>query len=615
VRSPILSAYTSIREWLPEGRSLPDDVWRDRHRGITTLAIVQAVALFFFGLSRGFGALHSLGEASLVFAPSLLAIDSSRSRTTRAIGSTTSLMLGAAVLVHMAGGVTEAHFLFFVMIGVVALYQEWKPYLVGIAVVLLHHGIMGTLDPAGVFGTPAAQASPWKWALIHAVFVLAASITSILAWRMNEQQSLQDTLTGVGNRTRFGEALERRLSDPGQSVTVLFVDIDNFKAINNTRGHYVGDEVLRAVAQRLSSCARRGDVVTRLSGDEFAVLVHGDTSAAEAVVSRFERELTKPVVVDGHSLTVRASIGVADTHTTKGREAAGLVRNASMAMVQAKAQGNARRIVFGDQLSGEIRERARLQTDLATALEHDEFSLVYQPLIDLFNGSVVGCEALLRWHHPDLGMVPPDVFIPLAEETSLIVALGEWVLRGALNDLDAVRSIPGFKVSVNLSPQQLLDPGRVGTVADALRISGWPADRLVIEITETVVITDLARSTARLSELRDLGVKIAIDDFGTGYSSLSYLRELPNDIVKIDRVFIASLAEDPRSATLLQAIITMAQGLGLSVIAEGVEDQPQADALRSLNCRVAQGYLFARPMPIAELTSFTRSALDTIATD
>ena len=607
-----LATHTSLRNWLPEGRSLPDDVWRNRHRAITTLAVLQAIGLFLFGLSRESSVLQSLAEATLVLAPCLVAIDSARSRTTRAVADTTSLMLGAAVLVHMAGGVTEAHFMFFVMIGVVALYQEWKPYLVGIAVVLLHQGVLGTLDPEAVFGARSADASPWKWAIAYAGFVLAASITNLIAWRLNERQSLQDSLTGVGNRTRFGEALDRRLIDPTQPVTVIVVDIDNFKAINETRGHDAGDEVLRAVADRLSVCARRGDVVTRVGNDEFAMLVEGDAAAAESAVSRFERELTKPIIVDGHSLTVRARIGVADTFTTRGRDAATLVRNANLAMVQAKAHGDARRIVFGDQLSAEIRERARLQSDLAHALEHDEFSLVYQPLIDMFDGSVVGCEALLRWHHPTLGTVPPDVFIPLAEQTSLIVPLGEWVLRRALADLDAVRSIPGFKVSVNLSPQQLLDLGLLEIVTDALRTSGWPADRLVIEITETVVITDLARSTARLAELRDLGVKIAIDDFGTGYSSLSYLRELPIDIVKIDRVFVASLAEDPRSATLLQAIITMAQGLGLSVIAEGVEDESQAAALRSLNCRVAQGFLFARPMPIAELTAFTRGIVPAV---
>jgi diguanylate cyclase (GGDEF)-like protein len=583
-------------------------VWRKRHRAITTLAMAQSLGLFFFGLWRGFSVIHCLGEAVLVVSPVVLAIDSSRSRTTRAVANTTSLMLGAAVLVHMAGGASEAHFMFFVMIGVVALYQEWKPYLVGIAVVLVHHAVLGTLDPKAVFGTTAAEASPVKWALIHGAFVLGASITNLIAWRLNEQQSLQDSLTGLGNRTRFGETLDRRLNDPTQSVTVIFVDIDNFKAINETRGHDVGDAVLRAVARRLSMCARRGDVVTRSGNDEFAMLVNGDAVAAEAVVSRFERELTKPVLVGGHTLTVRARIGVADTYTTQGRDAAALVRNANLAMAQAKAQGESRRIVFGDELSAEISERARLQSDLASALEHNEFSLVYQPLIDLFDGSVVGCEALLRWHHPTLGTIPPDVFIPLAEETSLVVPLGEWVLRRALTDLDAVRSIPGFTVSVNMSPQQLLDQGLVEIVADGLRSSGWPADRLVIEITETVVMTDLEGSTARLAELRQLGVKIAIDDFGTGYSSLSYLRELPIDIVKIDRVFVASVAEDPRSATLLQAIITMAQGLGLSVIAEGVEDEPQAAALRGLKCRVAQGYLFARPMPIAELTAFTRGA-------
>jgi diguanylate cyclase (GGDEF)-like protein len=524
-------------------------------------------------------------------------------------------MLAAAVLVHMAGGAEETHLHFFVMIAVVALYQEWTPYLVAIAVVIVHHGALGLIYPKAVIGTAAPQESPLMWAGIYLGYVLAASLANLIAWRLNEQQTLQDSLTGVGNRTRFVEALDRRLAEPTRCVSVLFIDLDNFKAINDTRGHHAGDAILQAVAERLTISSRSGDVVTRLGGDEFAVLVNGNAQAAEAVARRFEGELAKPVLVDGHQLKVRASIGVADTGTTNVYDAAQLLRNADLAMFQAKAQGKARMIVFGDALSKEIRERARLQFDLARALDHDEFSLVYQPLIDLFDGKVVGCEALLRWRHPELGPVTPDVFIPLAEETSLIVPLGEWVLRRALKDVVAVRSLPNFKVSVNLSPQQLLDSGLVAMVADALLESGWPADRLVIEITETVVITDVARSTARLAELRDLGVKIAIDDFGTGYSSLSYLRELPIDIVKIDRVFVASLAEDPRSATLLQAIVTMAQGLGLSVIAEGVEDQAQVEALRGLNCRVAQGYLFARPMAITELTAFTRPLLEPVGTE
>jgi EAL domain-containing protein (putative c-di-GMP-specific phosphodiesterase class I) len=345
------------------------------------------------------------------------------------------------------------------------------------------------------------------------------------------------------------------------------------------------------------------------------MLLDGDAAAAEVVASRFERELSEPFLVDGHRLTVRVSIGVADTATTSSRDSTELLRNADVAMFQAKALGKSRRVVFGDELSAAIRQHARLQHDLAHALDRDEFSVVYQPLVDLLNGSVVGCEALLRWHHPELGLVPPDEFIPMAEETSLVVPLGEWVLRRALRDADAVRSIPGFALSVNLSPQQLLDTGVVEMVADALRVSTWPANRLVIEITETVLMTDLIRSTARLADLRALGVRIAIDDFGTGYSSLSYLRQLPIDIVKIDRAFVASLADDPRSVTLLRAIVTMGHGLDLSVIAEGVEDEAQAAALRGLGCRVAQGFLFARPMSITELTDFARPALAPLGTD
>lgn len=399
-------------------------------------------------------------------------------------------------------------------------------------------------------------------------------------------RALHDPLTNLPNRSLFVDRLrqaEQRAARAGTAVGVLFLDLDGFKTINDSLGHGRGDELLIAVAQRLHGALRAGDTAARLGGDEFAVLVDGlvDEREALGVAQRMLDALRPPVPLAGQPVTVRASIGVA-TATGPGGD---LLRDADLAMYQAKAQGRDRVVSFDGEMHAAMVASVAMEHELRQALDDGALSLAFQPIVDLDTGRLRAAEALCRW------TVPPCEFIPLAEETGLIVPLGAWVLE------EACRTAAGWPdhvlVSVNVSGVQLRSAEFVATVAGALERSGLAADRLYLEVTETVLMADLDRTAALLRELKTLGVRIAIDDFGTGHSSLQYLQQLPLDVLKIPKPFVDTLGE---GGQLARAILDLGRSFGLAVVAEGIETEAQRDTLRALGCTKGQGFLFARPM-------------------
>jgi diguanylate cyclase len=586
---------------LPQGRHLPEAVWHRRHRAVLRVAAVQAGALGVMALLLGRSPLVALLLALAVAYPLVFTVLPGAGRGLRSAAATASLLAASVVLVYLMEGLTEAHFHFFVMVGLAALYQNWVPFGMALAVVLAHHGVVGTLFPHSVFGHGNAQHSPWTWTLVHGAFVLAASLAHLAAWRLNEQQGLHDPLTGLANRTQLLETTARMLARRPGPTSVLLLDLDDFKDVNDSRGHAAGDQLLTTVSRRIEGCVRSVDQVARLGGDEFAVVVAGSARTAAEVGERVLAALADPVVVDGRAIHVRVSIGVADSTSAGDRSADTLLRNADLAMYLAKSSGKNRVVVYAEGMERAAQSKAELITDLDSAVAEGQLAVHYQPTIELAEGVTTGYEALLRWQHPTRGPVPPVEFIPLAEESGAIVEIGRWVLTEATGQAARWSREAGrpIDIAVNLSPRQLVDDDVVATVRAALAGSGLPAGQLTLEVTEGVLIDDVESVVDVLLALRGLGVRIAIDDFGTGYSSLSYLRRLPADIVKIDRSFVQDLGSGGRSTTLVASIIELARSLELEVVAEGVETEEQHAVLGRLACSHAQGYLFGRPQPAA----------------
>ncbi len=586
---------------LPQGRHLPEEVWNRRHRAVLRVAAAQAGGLGAMALLLGRSPLTALLLALAVAYPLVFTVLPGAGRGLRSAAATASLLAASVVLVYLMEGLTEAHFHFFVMVGLSALYQNWVPFGMALAVVLAHHGVVGTLFPHAVFGHGSAQHSPWTWALVHGAFVLAASLAHLAAWRLNEQQGLRDPLTGLANRTLLLETTARLLARRSGPTSVLFLDLDDFKDVNDSRGHAVGDELLTTVSQRIEGCVRSVDQVARLGGDEFAVVVAGSARTAAEMGERVLGALADPVVVDGRAIHVRVSIGVADSTSAGDRSAGTLLRNADLAMYLAKSSGKNRVVVYAEGMERAAQAKAELITDLDSAVAEGQLAVHYQPTVELSEGVTTGYEALLRWQHPTRGLVPPLEFIPLAEESGAIVEIGRWVLTEATRQAAQWSREAGrpIDIAVNLSPRQLLDDDVAAAVRTALDTSGLPAGQLTLEVTEGVFIDDVEAVVDTLRALRLLGVRIAIDDFGTGYSSLSYLRRLPADVVKIDRSFVQDLGTGGRSTTLVASIIELARSLHLEVVAEGVETEEQHAVLGRLACSHAQGYLFGRPQPAA----------------
>ncbi|MGH9086168.1 MAG: putative bifunctional diguanylate cyclase/phosphodiesterase [Acidimicrobiales bacterium] len=866
-----------LAKLLPKGRSLPEDVWRQRQRGILMLLWLHVPVLFAIAMIEDPGVPHAVFEAGIVAAFATMATMARRHAALSTVITSVGLMACSAELVHISGGLIEMHFHFFVMVGVVTLFQDWRPFLVAIGFVVLHHGLASLLDPGSVYNHPAAVANPWKWAAIHGGFIVGMSATGIITWRLNEvllssvsdrehkleeaqevaklgsweyradhdlatwssemyrllgvapdfpttsdavaglihpddvgawradverastqrvahdldfrivladgtvrwlhgrgavthwdgdqaavmtgtiqditdrraseealraseqglreavsllnatldstadgilvvdnegriagfngkftemweipqalldrrddaaaiahvldqladpesflakvnelyaqpdadsydtiafvdgrvverfsipqrvdgeivgrvwsfrdvtdrtrleeelaHQAFHDSLTGLANqalfRDRLDHALARRRAVTDGDLAVLFLDLDNFKHVNDSLGHPAGDALLVAVTERLASCLREADTAARLGGDEFAILLEdvADLGRADEVAERILLALAAPYRIADKDVFATASVGIAGH--TPGLDGEQMLRNADLAMYTAKRLGKNRFERFDPTMHTAAMERIEVEADLRRACARGELRLQYQPIVSLDDGELLSVEALVRWQHPTRGLLAPGAFIGFAEESDLIEEIGQWVLQEACAQTRRWQQEHPERrhigVSVNVSPRQLRNPAITTIVANTLRRTGLDAEDLTLEITEGAMMHDTEVALARLHELKSLGVRLAVDDFGTGYSSLSYLQQFPIDVLKIDRSFVDRIEHGPEESSLARAIVRLAQSLHLSAVAEGVENAEQMGWLREIGCPSAQGFHLCRPVDPAAI--------------
>lgn len=577
-------------------------------------------------------------------------------------------MLMSALLIHVTGGRIETHFHVFGSLAFLAFYRDWRVLIAATVVVAGDHMLRGLYWPQSVFGVAAV--SPWRWVehaawvVFEDVFLLLATAQSLREMRTTVQrqarleeteaslsearhglerqveartaelsrtnvslqeqiaereraqeiiewQAYHDTLTGLPNRALFQDRLEQALAlaeRQGCSAAVLFLDMDRFKQVNDTLGHSAGDRLLLEMAGRLKNSLPAECTLARMGGDEFTVLLPslGHTEDAAKVAHRLLDAFAPPLRLEGEDLHLSVSVGIS-IFPSDGADGDTLLRNADAAMYRVKEQGGGGCQLYAEEMNAAARERLLLESSLRRALTQNELVLYYQPQVDIVTGRIRGVEALVRWQHPDLGLVPPTKFIPLAEETGLILPLGNWVLQEAARQAAAWRR-EGFEVQVaiNVSARQFEKRDWPETVAGVLNETGLPADCLELELTEGVIMARGEAVIESLLTLKGLGLRLSVDDFGTGYSSLSYLRRFPLDTLKIDRAFIRGLGADEVDAAIVRAVVDLAHAVNLEVVAEGVETDGQWQVLKRLGCDTLQGYLFSRPLPAAAMGALLR---------
>jgi diguanylate cyclase (GGDEF)-like protein/PAS domain S-box-containing protein len=413
-------------------------------------------------------------------------------------------------------------------------------------------------------------------------------------------QAFHDPLTNLANRALIWDRIRGTYERPAQQFSLLFLDLDNFKTVNDSLGHAVGDELLVAVAERLRSCLRPADTAARLGGDEFAVLLHDATSLDQAIgiAQRIIEELQTPFSLGGKTAFVQTSIGIAMSESARGADE--LLRNADIAMYRAKTTMKGTCAVFEQAMASAAMERLELESDLRVAVFREELELHYQPIVALDTGRVVGLEALLRWRHPRRGLLLPGAFIGIAEETGLIEPIGRWVVSEATERLGQLRRglplLGPLSISINISSRQLDDPELVLRVSEAIRAARLEPGAVTLEITETAMMRDAEVAGRRLADLKQLGLRLALDDFGIGYSSLHYLHRFPIDLVKVAKPFVDALGEGSNQAVFTQSIVDLCRTLGLAALAEGIESDRQAHALRALRCELGQGFYLSKPL-------------------